>query len=181
MTEKRYDERGYLLFETALALPLIIFLLAALTGATMWSFRAYQRQTADLNTQAELQAAMVRVVEDVKNAETLEVTPREQKFHRVYIEMRREREQAINPANIRYRAEYDVRRLGGGNFRRLTGDGGDPITGDSFGGATDVTEFTLERKADDLARVTLAMSSVSTGREYRLSTEVYLRRVRWLQ
>lgn len=175
----RSDEKGYLLWETAAALPVLVFLLSVLGYVTLWSFRAYQREMADLNAQEELHLAMERIVEDAKNAESVEITANEQRVYKVSVVMHAEPEQKVNNAKLRTRADYDVRRVmygsGASIHRRLTGDNGEPLTGDSYvSGETDVTEFVWEQRRDNMLRITLALRSVPTGHEYKFSTEIYL-------
>ena len=186
-TKYRDNAAGYVLLETAIALPLIVFLLTVLGYVTLWSFRTYQRETADINAQEELQLAMERIVEDVQNAAVIEITPNDQHLYQIHIIMHEEKEQKVNNIKVRTSAVYRVGRLTygqtGSMYRRLLGDAGQPMTGDSFvAGETDVTEFFWEQKGSGIIRITLGLRSVVTDHEYRLATEIFLphANVNWL-
>ena len=57
------DERGFLMTELAVSLPIFVLLLTFLAFALAWSWRSYQQEVADAELRQEMHIAAVRIVE----------------------------------------------------------------------------------------------------------------------
>ena len=156
------NERGYLLMELAVSLPIFVLLLTFLAFALVWSWRNYRYEIADAELQQEMQIVAVRIVESALTSD--HVRQRRKGFY----EMR----QAVKE---RGGGSLDQYWINDGRlfYKAVTG----PITGGFVGARVYIDAFLVQEDPlyPRLYHIEMTGTSTVTGRTYSISTSVYLR------
>lgn len=165
-------QRGFILWEAVVVLPLLTVLLLTMTTLFMWSMRLYFTTLADAELEQEVQMALARVREDV--AVSMTVSPLNSSGQG--FKLRRQR----NPLRTNADSEagdisYYLHEMTG-TYKLVRGDADAPLTGDHALAHVTITEFTVHRDENygDVYKLRLTGKSEVTGHEYTLSTAVYL-------
>ena len=159
------NERGILLMELAVSLPIFALLLTFLAFALLWSWRTYQHEIADAELRQEMQIAAARVVESALLSDHIR-----ERQHGVY-EMRqdasRKKNESEKPLDKYWLADGQLVH----NYASF------PMTGAFSGAGVHITSFSVlpDPYAPRLYHVEMSGVSMVTGRTYHLATAVYLR------
>ena len=180
----RLSQRGIVLAEFAIALPLLILLLGALGIVTLNAFKIAREQVADYVLETETQNVIDRIAADARAAYYVEVKHADgQKLERIIFICHANRVEGndINFYDIYTQRIYAVHSAAGQPrhiyFKRSNDDNfRNPLTGENSYGNTFVTDFRVDevKLADKILRVTLEMESVVTQKKIRLSTAVFM-------
>lgn len=158
--EERSGERGVLLTELAVSLPIFTLLLTFLAFALVWSFQSFRRAIADAELQQEMQIAAARIVESALLSEEI-----------------RERPRGIYEMRQRMPDHLVLDRYWLSNGQLVFDYVTYPITGAYDGAVVHITAFSVQQDplCPRLYHIEMTGESTVTGRTYRLTTAVYLR------
>ena len=156
-------ERGVVLTELAVSLPIFALLLTFLVFALVWGWRSYQRTAADAELRQEMQLAMARITESVLSSSY--VAQDTQGIYRMRHSM--EEKHVGTP--------LDSYWLTGGRLVYQTSAA--PLTGGYAGAGVHISSFSIRPDAQcpRLYHIEMRGRSMVTGRTYMLTTSVYLR------
>ena len=173
------SQKGFVLIEFVLALPLIILLLYGLTQSTFMIFKAAREQAADYVLEVEVHEVLTRITQDLRAASSVE---RKSRFKHGDID--------IDTLTIKYHAIkfdagkiidlIDTRVYAVSNAYKLNAKRQDdgtylnPITGDNFFGDTVIRKLKYSKLDDRVIHITLEMQSLQTNQRLKVSTAVYM-------
>ena len=185
MLDLKINEKGFVLIEFIIALPLIILLLYGLAQSTLMMFKAAKEQAADYVLEVEAQDILSRITQDLRAASKVEITPR---FHQADID--------IDTLTIKYHAiKYDAGKIIDiidtrvykvSDQYKLNAKRQDdkiylnPINGGNFFGDTIIRKLKYSFLDKRVMHITLEMQSVSTidtfgtNRRIKVSTAVFM-------
>lgn len=168
------NQRGFVLVEFVIALPLIIFLLYELGTLTLQSAKIAREQVADYVLETEAQEIIDRITTDARTAESVEI----KKFHdfdEVIFICHSNKPDKNNINDVLDSRIYRV--LGSIYFNHQEDETpNSPVTGKNSFGNTLVTDLNfsenfLEKK---ILHITLEMQSQVTRQKVKFSTAVYM-------
>lgn len=166
----RASERGFILLETLLSVPLLVVLLVTLGTMTVFGAREYLHILADAELQQEIQIAMQRIASDALEAKTIRrATGRESGIIIV---------KRIDPLRTGYKSEetgvnYWLNNVEG--TKKLVKDSATaPMTGNHALASVNITEFSCVEVEPRLYRFRLVGRSWVTKHEYGISTAIYI-------
>ena len=162
-TRRACGERGVVLTELAVSLPIFALLLTFLVFALVWGWRSYQRTVADAELRQEMQIAMARITESVLSSSY--VAQDTQGIYRMRHSM--EEKHVGTP--------LDSYWLTGGRLVYQTSAA--PLTGGYAGAGVHISSFSIRPDAQcpRLYHIEMTGESVATGRSCTTATSVYLR------
>ena len=171
------NERGFVLIEFVIALPLIIMLLYGLTETTLQIFRLAKSQAADYVLEVEAQDVLTRITQDARAAQSVErkIGNIEREIDTLIIKYH-----AIKPDDRKIIDVIDTRVYKvGGNYKIQAKRQDDdsylnPITGGNFFGDTSVIALKFTKPAENVLHITLEMTSLRTDENIKLSTAVFM-------
>ena len=170
------NERGYILLETMVSLPVVVFLLSVLGGCMLWSFKAISWQKNEWELQQELHYVMERFVEDANRAEYAKIT-RLTEGDSVELcyrqDLSREALEKREPDCFIAYAKRDSAKYMEG--RMIVENSFMPMTGDSILGRVNITEFRCNMVSPHILHVQLTGKSFLTKHEYTLETAIFMR------
>ena len=185
------SERGFVLIEFVIALPLIILLLYGLGATTLKIFSTAKNHAADYVLEVEAQNTLTRITDDLRAArsvETIKVSNSNLDAEMLTIEYH-------GTSNSYYKNKklitdeskifdildtrvYNVKSTKDhGAYVYAQRQGGaisSPITGGNFFGDTVVTKLKYSKLAEKVLRVELELQSVVTKRKIKVSTAVFM-------
>ena len=196
MTEKIFmKQKGFVLAEFAIALPLLILLLFALGQMTYKIFSIARTQSADYVLENEAQNILQRISDDAKSAHSVEIkqavggkelqeiffnyhilgnglTPKKDYFKNT----------SVNEAEILdliYTHRYTVYLPEKGGYRvyaerMKNGSKTNPISGGNFFGDTTVTKLKFTQPKEKILHIELEMQSLVTEKKFKVSTSVFM-------
>ena len=173
------SQKGFVLIEFVLALPLIILLLYGLTQSTFMIFKAAREQAADYVLEVEAHEVLTRITQDLRAASSVE---RKSRFNHDDID--------IDTLTIKYHAiKYDAGKIidlidtrvyAVSNAYKLNAKRQDdgtylnPITGDNFFGDTVIRRLKYSKLDDRVIHITLEMQNLQTNQRLKVSTAVFM-------
>ena len=180
------SERGFVLIEFIIALPLIILLLYGLGAATMKIFSTAKFHVADYVLEVETQDALARITSDLRAASSVK---RSNAFSNepidnieiVYLTLKSDSNVNVNPKTntvVLYTQIYSVQRAKNHgayiyaqhqNYVKSS-----PITGGNFFGDNVVTRLKYTKLDEKVLHVELEMESLVTGRSFKVATAVFM-------
>lgn len=192
----RLTERGIVLAEFAIALPLLILLLGSLGIVTLNAMKIAREQVADYALETEAQYVMDRIISDARAAHKIEIGFSNSNLEKIDITYHTifssnnsktigvdiyDDEPPTLSANsyvdVLDRRIYIVAKNFSMNAKRKD-DGWltNPITGGNSYGKTSVTQFSFDEKKlhDKILHVTLELQNSVTDQKVKLSTSVYM-------
>ena len=157
-------ERGVVLTELAVSLPIFALLLTFLVFALVWGWRSYQRTAADAELRQEMQIAAARIVESALLSDHI----------REYMTGVYEMRQRVRRAD---QSEQALDRYWLRNGRIVLNYASFPITGSFAGAGVSVSAFSITPDLWNprLYHIAITGTSTATGRTHRIETSVYLR------
>ena len=164
------NQRGFVLIEFVIALPLLIFLLYALGNLTFTTAKIAREQVADYVLETEAQEVIDRITRDARAAKSVEI----EKFHD-FDEVILICHTNNNNSDVLYPRRY--RALGSVYFNHQNDlSPNNPITGKNSFGNTAVTDFKFSKKflEKKILHITLEMKSDVTNQKVKFSTAVYM-------
>jgi len=196
VTEKIFmKQKGFVLAEFAIALPLLILLLFALGNMTYKIFSIARTQSADYVLENEAQNILQRISDDAKSAHSVEIkqavggkelqeiffnyhilgnglTPKKDYFKNT----------SVNEAEILdliYTHRYTVYLPEKGGYRvyaerMKNGSKTNPISGGNFFGDTTVTKLKFTQSKEKILHIELEMQSLVTEKKFKVSTSVFM-------
>ena len=185
----KLDERGFVLAEFAIALPLLILLLYSLGIVTMTGLKIAREQVADYALETEAQYVVDRITADARTAQSVqikkangfdEITVVDGKYYQhreidgFYFESRRYDKNILDPRI------YRIDSAGNGfhvYFKRSDdASHNNPITGDNTYGNHFITAFKVDREKLErkILHLTIAMKSNVTKQVVEFNTAVYM-------
>jgi len=196
VTEKIFmKQKGFVLAEFAIALPLLILLLFALGQMTYKIFSIARTQSADYVLENEAQNILQRISDDAKSAHSVEIkqavggkelqeiffnyhilgnglTPKKDYFKNT----------SVNEAEILdliYTHRYTVYLPEKGGYRvyaerMKNGSKTNPISGGNFFGDTTVTKLKFTQPKEKILHIELEMQSLVTEKKFKVSTSVFM-------
>ena len=183
MIELKNNERGFVLAEFVIALPLLIFLIYALTQTTLKISQLAREQIAEYVLETEMQDMLKRISNDARAAVKIEIQKNYTNseidaiiFHEfttigeghsglsVVRDVRRDVVDFVgNDKN-----HFVVKRLASNtNFTT-------PVTGDNFFGDTKVTYLKFEMIREKVLHISLEMQSQVTKKKIKINTAVFM-------
>ncbi len=169
------NERGYVLIEALLSIPVLLFLLSALGASVLWSFKALSWQKDDWEMQQELHYVMERITEDANRAEYAEIKHGKQGDQISLCYRRGLSQQDLEKKSREYvlYGKQESEKYGEG--RIFSKSISMPMTGDSLLGRVNITEFRCSMETPHILRVRLTGKSFLTKHEFSLETAVFMR------
>ena len=177
------NQRGFVLIEFAIALPLLILLLYTLGSVNLKIWDIAKKQVADYVLETEAQEIIDRITTDARAAYSVEVEKASSlgDFETVNFVCH------TNSVGKNDSGFYDtfsqriytVDNADGKNFhvyfKRNTGDAhNNPLTGDNSYGDTVVRQLTFSKPAEKVLHVTIKLESLVTGQRVKFNTAVYM-------
>lgn len=182
----RLTERGIVLAEFAIALPLLILLLGSLGIVTLNALKIAREQIADYALETEAQYVMDRITSDARATHKIEIgfsyaaiEKIEFTYHAIstkkigvgesgaesYVDVLDRRVYVVNKTNRFMNAK-----------RKDDGSATNPITGGNSYGKTFVTQFSFDKNKlyDKILHVTLELQNSVTEQKVKFSTSVYM-------
>ena len=176
-----HREKGFVLIEFVIALPLVMMLLYGLSLSTFTIFSTAKSQAADYVLEVEAQDALTRITNDLRSASSIEIKKRfgDKDIYTLI----------INYHAIRYNPSVDSGRIVdiidtrvyrvSTSFKlqaKRKDDNGNsnPMTGGNFFGDTVITSLKYSKLDEKVVRVELEMESLATGQGIKISTAVYM-------
>lgn len=164
-------QRGFVLLEAVISVPMIVMLLASLGTAALWGMHHYLSIMADAELQQEVQFAFERVVEDMLEAREIRPLPGDKQGYEIIKTLPADaagKEQEVHLV-------YWLNTIQG-THKLVCEDASAPMTGDHSLAAVTITEFscTPEAGAAGLYVIRLTGKSEVTEHVYTLQTAVYL-------
>ena len=161
-----HSERGQVLLETVVTLPMIALLIGTALALLIFSVRFYRQNMADIELQSEIRLAMERIVEDASRSRSFSLEPVGSR-----LVLRRVHTGAVGSEDeVAYFLRDDV---GTGAVRLCRNATNAPITGASRYGEVTITRFSCRRVGSRL-RIELAGKSLVTKRTFSLNTEIFM-------
>ena len=172
------NQRGLVLIEFVIALPLILMLLYGLSQTVLTIFSTAKSQAADYVLEVEAQDVLTRIAKDARAAFYVK---RELPYSNQDIDMLVIRyhsikvEKSLNIVDVTERRVYKVSK----NYRlqaKRTNDNTflNPITGGNFFGDTVITCLKYSKLGERVMHIELEMKSSVTQKFIRLSTAVFM-------
>lgn len=171
------NQRGFVLIEFVIALPLIIMLLYGLTQSTFTIFSTAKSQAADYVLEVEAQDALTRIADDLRAASSVE---RKKRFGGKDIDTITIKYHTIKSDATKIIDLIDTRVYVVSNSfklqakRRDDGSNLNPMTGGNFFGDTVITALKYSRLGEKVIRVELEMESLETERRIKVTTAVFM-------
>lgn len=185
------SEKGFVLIEFVIALPLIILLLYGLAQTTFTIFSNAKEQAANYVLEVEAQDILTRITQDLRAASYVERKKRFKqenngldidtltiKYHGAstfYYENNKKRYNDAKIFDIIDTRVYVVNNDYKLNAKR-NDDGNylNPISGGNFFGDTVIKQLNYDRLAQNVIHITLEIESISTNRRIKISTAVFM-------
>lgn len=178
----KLNERGFIIAEFVIALPLLILLLYALGTLTLTTARIAREQVADYVLETESQEVIDRITRDARAAQTVKANPilgSSNLYEIIFEYSTLDIGKAVNYPKQYRREVIDTRRYTVDNFhviaKRVEDNyNSNPITGGSSYGDTKVTTFKFTGLAKNVLHITLEMESLVTNQKVKFTTAVYI-------
>jgi len=169
------NERGYVLLEMLVSLPVLLFLMSVLGASVLWSFKVLSWQKDDWELQQELLYVMERIAEDANRAEYAKIEHGPQ-GDQLSLRYRRGVSGAAlegKPREVVLYGKQESERYGEGRIfvRNISM----PMTGDSLLGRVNITEFRCSMETPHTLRIRLTGKSFLTKHEFSLETAVFMK------
>lgn len=173
------NQRGFVLIEFVIALPLILLLLYGLCQTTLTIFSTAKSQAADYVLEVEAQDVLTRITKDARAASYVK---REKRFTEPSIDTLTIKYHTIKSnaseneiVDVTERRVYKVSKNYKLNAKRINDNSFfNPITGGNFFGDTVITCLKYSKLAERVLRIELEIESVATNKRIRLSTAVFM-------
>lgn len=167
------DEGGYILMETLVALPVLVFLLSFLGGCILWMIKTVTWQKADWETEEEVRYAMERIVDDASRAEYADIYRDGERVYLYYWG-------AIDSWNLSrppatYAKYYKIGIPSQEDWWLCAEKTGMPLTDDSLLGKVSIVEFRCTMATPHIFHVKITGRSRVTGHEFSLETAVHIK------
>lgn len=176
------NERGFVLIEFVIALPMIILLLYGLGATTMKIFSVAKFHVADYVLEVETQDALARITSDlraaysVKRSDAFSGEPIDN-IEIVYLTLN-SNSTSKNTIVVLYTQIYIVDRTkthGAYIYAQHQNKvKSSPITGGNFFGDNVVTRLKYTKLDEKVLHVELEMESLVTGRSFKVATAVFM-------
>ena len=168
------NQRGFVLVEFVIALPLIIFLLYALGTLTFSTMKIAREQVADYVLETEAQEIIDRITADARSARSVEIDEYFD-FEKIIFVCHSNKPDKNKVYDVLDRRIY--RALGKMYFNhREDNTPNNPIIGDNSFGKTLITDFKFSRDflEKKILHVTLEIESSVTRQRVKFTTAVYM-------
>lgn len=161
---KRVHEKGFILLELLVSLPLLSLLLTAMSALFLFGMKQYFQQLAQVELQQEIQMSMQRIVADVSEAQAVQVE-NNGRYLCVY------KRPDIN--GVQKKTIYHLHTMGA--VRKLVqgDDNAAPMTGNHALAWVTITDFTCQEN-QGLVHLHLAGKSLMMEEAYEISTAVFI-------
>ncbi len=174
------NQRGFVLIEFVIALPLILMLLYGLSQTVLTIFSTAKTQAADYVLEVEAQDVLTRITKDARAACYVkrEVTYSGQDFDTLVIKYNSiKAEDYMDIVDVMERRVYKVGNKPKYRLQaKRTNDSMflNPITGGNFFGDTVITCLKYSKLGERVMHIELEMKSSATQKFIRLSTAVFM-------
>ena len=175
------NQRGFVLVEFVIALPLLIFLLYALSTLTLRTAKIAREQVADYALETEAQEVIDRISDDARVAYSVEIKQYFDLEEIIFIcHSISGKNKSKPPDKNNFYDKLDrrmYRALGKMYFNHKDDPTpNNPLTGDNSFGNTLVTDFKFSRDflPKKVLHITLEMQSEVTKQKVKFSTAVYM-------
>ena len=168
------NQRGFVLVEFIIALPILILLLYSLGNLTLQIAKIAREQVADYVLETEAQEVIDRITHDARAAKSVEIK-KFYDFDEVIFICHTNNPDKDNFYDVLYPRRY--RALGSIYFNRQDDTTpNNPITGKNSFGNTVVTDLNFSRDflPQKVLHITLEMQSDVTKRKVKFSTAIYM-------
>ncbi len=172
------NQRGFVLIEFVIALPLILMLLYGLSQTVLTIFSTAKTQAADYILETEAQDVLTRITKDARAASYVKrsVTYSGQDIDTLVIRYHSIKEESSEKiVDVTERRVFKVSKSYLLNSKR-TNDNSflNPITGGNFFGDTLITYLKYKKIGERVMHIELEMESLVTHKRIRLSTAVFM-------
>ncbi len=171
------SEKGFVLIEFVIALPLVIMLLYGLSQSTFTIFSTAKSQAADYVLEVEAQDALTRIVEDLRASAAVKIKKRfgNKDIYTLTIEYHTIKQDALKIIDLIDTRVYIVDNKFHLQAKRREGNTlFNPMTGGNFFGDTVITSLQYSKLDEKVLRIELEMESLATGQSIKISTAVYM-------
>ena len=181
MFNKIKNQRGFVLLEFVIALPLLVLLIYALTQMVMQISPLSQRQAADYALENEAHEVLEQIKRDARAAASAEVRQAVggKELYEIFFYYNVLTASPAATTNLRVPRRYTVGATEGHGYHvyaeRLKGGSKvNPISGGNFLADTTVTQLKFSQPSEKVLHITLELQSVETERKFRLNTSVFM-------
>ena len=171
------NQKGFVLIEFVIALPLILMLLYGLAETTLQIYRLAKAQAADYVLAVEAQEVLTRITEDLRASKTVE---RKLRFSNKEIDTLIIKYHTLKNDNSAIIDVIDQRVYKvGTNYnlhakRQNDNSAKNPVTGGNFFGDTVINKLKYSLIGEKVIHIKLEMKSLETNNVVTLSTAVYM-------
>lgn len=174
----KLNQRGFILAEFIIALPLLILLLYALVTLIFNSWKIARDQVADYVLETEAQEVIDRIARDARAAYSAKIGENKG-FDKIIFVCHNKADKNTAMVDTLDQRVYAVDNAAGKYFHIYFEHQdkffNNPITGDNFFyGDTIVTQLEFKKLASKILHVTLEMKSDVTQQKVKFSTAIYM-------
>lgn len=174
----KLNQRGFILAEFVVALPLLILLLYALGNLTFTAAKIAREQVADYVLETEAQYVIDRITEDARAAYSAKIE-KGTWFDRIIFICHIQENNGTELIDTLEQRIYVVDNAHGKPFHvyfkhQDNEAHNNPITGDNFYGETIVTQLEFTKPAPKILHITFEMKSKNREQRVKFSTAVYM-------
>ena len=170
---------GFVFVEFAIALPLLILLMYGMAVVGTRIFELGKMQLADYVLEEEAHGVLSRLIYDARAAKSFTMDKNNMPtLIFVYHTINEIRKSGGTEEGdlIADKEEQRVYKLDNSkiHYKRQTSEDRHPITGDSYFGETEVTNFDFDEPEKNVLHVTLEMQIKNTSHKIKIDTAVYM-------
>lgn len=174
------NERGFVLAEFAIALPLLILLLYSLGMVTVAGLKIAREQVADYALETEAQYVIDRITSDARTARYVEVRRVAKDIEEIFFIYHGNKVKSKDPRFYDFieQRRYTVSSPNGRYCvyaeRMKNGPTVNPISGDNFFGQTFVRELKFTETSKNVLHIKFKLQSIATKQAVEFNTSVYM-------
>ena len=173
----KLNQRGFILSEFIIALPLLILLLYALGNLTFIAAKMAREQVAYYVLETEAQNVIDRITQDARAAHSAKIG-KHNGFDKIIFACHNKNDGTTDLIDKLDQRVYAVDNASGKffhiYFEHQDKSFNNPITGDNFYGDTIVTKFEFQKIAPKVLHITLEMKIAGYEQRVKFSTAVYM-------
>ena len=181
MFTKIKNQRGFVLIEFIIALPLVALLIYALAQMIMQLPKFSTSQAADYFLAVEAHEILNRITRDARSAAYVEVREAVSsgKIYEIFFYYRTLNNSPAMTTDLKVPRRYTVGATENHGYqvyaeRLQNGPKRNPISGGNFFGDTTVTQLKFSQPSEKVLHVTLELQSIATKRKLKIGTSVFM-------
>lgn len=180
-TQRIKNQRGFVLTEFVIALPLFVLLIYALAQMIMQISRLSHEQAANYVLENEAHEILEQIKRDARAASYAEVRKAvgDKEIWEIFFVYRVLSDSPARTTNLKTPSRYTVGATENHGYqvyaeRLRDGPKVNPISGGNFLADTTVTELKFSQPSEKVLHITLELQSIQTDRKFKINTSVFM-------